>query len=169
MTASPKTVIRFKHAMLSYGLKGWKTMDIIKICDNPITKFVMGKLVMGIIINVIGGIILLMLFGNPFDRESSDMQPYPSGLSSTCAREAVVFSIVERDSFRSAVETRGMSYHTYWERSRYIQVERQVRCVSGQDSTDRFRPHEILLYEEIFLDHQYQNWDSSDRFSRFGR
>ena len=70
MTVLSEIVIRFKRAMLNYGLKGWKTMDIIKICDNPITKFVMGKLVMGIIINVIGGIILLMLFGNPFDRES---------------------------------------------------------------------------------------------------
>ena len=62
-----------------------------------------------------------------------------------------------------------MLYHTYWERSLYIQAERQVRCVSVRDSTDGFRPHEILLYEEIFLDYRYQNGDLPDYFSGFGR
>lgn len=170
MTASPKTVVRFKRAMLSYGLKGLETlMDIRNKISNELkTNVLITGVKSGIITNIIWTIIsAFAVFSNPFDCETGDMQSYSSSSSSTW--EIVEVSTFEREVFRSEEVIRGESRYTYRERSSYIQVERQIRCVSVRNSADGFHPDETFLCEEGFLEHWYLNGDSSDRFSGFGR
>ena len=149
MTASPKTVIRFKRAMLSYGLKGLETlMDIRNKISNELkTNVLTTDVKSGIIANVIWWTIIsaFAVFSNPFDCETSDMQSYSSSSSSTW--EIVEVSTFEREVFRSEEVIRGESRYTYWERSSYVQVERQIRCVSVRNSADSFHPDETFLCE----------------------
>ena len=170
MTVSSKIVVCFKRAMLNYELKGWETfMDI----RNKINELKNNDLITSVIASIIGNVIwtvilpaLALVFGGLLSCETGDMQPSYS-LSSTW--EIVDVSTVEREVFRSEEVIRGESRYTYWERSSYMQVERQIRCVSVRNSADGFHPDETFLCEDDFLEHWYLNGDLPDHFSGFGR
>ena len=148
MTASSKIGICFKRAMIKYGLKGRKTpMDINHKISNELKTNVMISVITNIIASIIWRVIILpafaLVFGGLLSCETSDTQP--SSLSSTW--EIVEVSTFEREVFRSEEVIRGESRYTYWERSSYIQVERQIRCVSVRNSADSFHPDETFLCE----------------------